>query len=60
MCYRLNLLLLINELFFIYFYNKIREWFESFSVEDKYKMIEEVRKEGKEFRKLFYNWFKEI
>lgn len=60
MCYRLNLLLLINELFFIYFYNKIREWFESFSVKDKYKMIEEVRKEGKEFRKLFYNWFKEI
>lgn len=60
MCYRLNLLLLIIELFFIYFYNKIREWFESFSVEDKYKMIEEVRKEGKEFRKLFYNWFKEI
>lgn len=60
MCYRLNLLLLINELFFIYFYNKIREWCESFSVEDKYKMIEEVRKEGKEFRKLFYNWFKEI
>lgn len=60
MCYRLNLLLLINELFFIYFYNKIRVWFESFGVEDKYKMIEEVRKEGKEFRKLFYNWFKEI
>lgn len=39
---------------------KTREWFESLGAEDKHKMIEEARKEGKELRKSFHNRLKEI
>lgn len=49
--YRPNSSLLTNESFLIYSHNKTREWFESLSAEDKHKMIEEARKEGKELRK---------
>lgn len=58
--YRPNSSLLTNESFLIYSHNKTREWFESLSAEDKHKMIEEARKEGKELRKSFHNRLKEI
>lgn len=58
--YRPNSSLLTNESFLIYSHNKTREWFESLSAEDKHKMIEEARKEGKELRKSFHNRPKEI
>lgn len=58
--YRPNSSLLKNESFLIYSHNKTREWFENLSSEDKHKMIEEARKEGKELRKSFHNRIKEI
>lgn len=58
--YRPNSSLLTNESFLIYSHNKTRAWFESLGAEDKHKMIEEARKEGKELRKSFHNRLKEI
>lgn len=57
---RPNSSLLKNESFLIYSHNKTREWYDSFSIEDKHKRIEESRKEGKELRETFHNRLEEI
>lgn len=60
MSYRPNATSLVNEAFIMYNHNKSREWLMGLSNEERYKAIEESRKEGRLFREQFKERLSEI